>query len=226
MAKTNADQAGSAATLMTDDLKTVEEGVTSMREMVVAMDSIKSSSSEISNIIKVIEEIAFQTNLLALNAAVEAARAGEHGKGFAVVAEEVRNLAQRSATASKDTAELIERAVAQADNGDAIAKKASKALDAIFDTTQKVNRIVAEISTASGEQAHGVLQVNEAVSQMDQVTQQNAANSEETAAASEELNAQAESLKGIVGDLSEIIYGLNNGNGTRGNSKLLAERNF
>ena len=214
MTKQNADNANSANSLMEESRKMVDEGVHSMEEMVTAMNSIKESSGEISKIIKVIEEIAFQTNLLALNAAVEAARAGEHGKGFAVVAEEVRNLAQRSATASKDTASLIENAVKKAEEGGRIVESSSKALNAIAESTKKVGDLVSEIAAASNEQASGIDQVNNAVSQMDKVTQSNAAGAEESASASEELNAQAESLNGVVQDLSQMVTGADSGNGS------------
>ena len=207
MTRQNADNADSANSMMSEAKGLVAEGGQSMKEMVTAMDSIKDSSGEISKIIKVIEEIAFQTNLLALNAAVEAARAGEHGKGFAVVAEEVRNLAQRSATASKDTASLIENAVSKADQGGTIVEGAAKALESIATNTDQVAEIVAQIANASKEQSSGIGQVNSAVSQMDQVTQQNAASSEEAASASEELSAQAEQMKSSVDSLVHLVYG-------------------
>lgn len=221
MTKQNAENANNANTLMTESKSMVNTGVHSMEEMVMAMDSIKESSGEISKIIKVIEEIAFQTNLLALNAAVEAARAGEHGKGFAVVAEEVRNLAQRSAAASKDTASLIENAVRKAEEGGDIVRKASEALIAISDSSKKVGHLVGEIATASNEQAQGIEQVNNAVGQMDQITQQNAANAEESASASEELSAQSENMDTVVGDLVTLISGKNSNGGT-GSMKGLA----
>ena len=207
MVKQNEDNANNANSLMGETKSMVNNGVKAMSEMTMAMNSIRESSGEISKIIKVIEEIAFQTNLLALNAAVEAARAGEHGKGFAVVAEEVRNLAQRSAAASKDTASLIENAVSKSNEGGKIVGTMAKALDEISDSTKKSGDLVAEIAAASQEQSRGVAQVNQAVSQMDEVTQRNAASAEESAAASEELDAQVEGLKTIVDELKHVVYG-------------------
>ena len=205
--KLSADNAAQASSLARDTRGEAERGSVAMGEMITAMKAINKSSGEIAKIIKVIEEIAFQTNLLALNAAVEAARAGEHGKGFAVVAEEVRNLAQRSATAAKDTAALIEDAVKRASEGSEVAHKAGEALNGIVESVKKVTDLVTEIASASNEQAQGVDQVNTAVSQMDKVTQTNAANAEETAASSEELNAQADRLKEMVGDLVGLVEG-------------------
>lgn len=207
MTEKNAESARLANRMMEESSALVTSGVNSMNDMVKAMQQIENSSREISKIIKVIEEIAFQTNLLALNAAVEAARAGEHGKGFAVVAEEVRNLAQRSAAASKDTAGLIENAVRSTTEGGTIVDKLSGDLGRISESIGKVNTLVAEISSASGEQSTGIGQVTQAVTQMDQVTQTNAATAEESASASEELNAQAETMHGVVGDLVRLIRG-------------------
>jgi len=203
----NADNANQANSLAMSTRKDAESGSSTMTAMIEAMKAINKSSEEVSKIIKVIEEIAFQTNLLALNAAVEAARAGEHGKGFAVVAEEVRNLAQRSAAAAKDTANLIETAVNNAAQGGDMANKAGAVLNGIVGNIKKVSDLVAEIATASNEQAQGVDQINTAVSQMDKVTQQNAALAEESAAASEQLNAQAESLNDVVIGLNHLISG-------------------
>lgn len=223
MTKQNADNANEANSLALDARAGGEDGAVAMKEMIDAMSAISKSSEDISKIIKVIEEIAFQTNLLALNAAVEAARAGEHGKGFAVVAEEVRNLAQRSATAAKDTASLIEDSVKKAEDGNEIVGRVSKTLDGIITGIRKVADLVSEIASASSEQARGVEQVNRAVSEMDKVTQQNAANAEQSAAASEELSAQSESLKEQVLKLTTLVEGEKGGaNYERGPSSARA----
>jgi methyl-accepting chemotaxis protein len=207
MTRQNAENADQANTLASESNHDAEVGSNSIGEMVTAMAEINASSEKIAGIIKVIDEIAFQTNLLALNAAVEAARAGEHGKGFAVVAEEVRNLAQRSAEAAKDTATLIEESVGKSKHGTELADKCGEALAKIVDGSKKVAALLSEITAASKEQAEGVEQVNTAVSQMDQITQRNAATSEEGAAASEELSAQAEVLRNTVGEIAILISG-------------------
>ncbi|MBF0273694.1 MAG: methyl-accepting chemotaxis protein [Nitrospinae bacterium] len=210
MTKQTSENAGNANELANSANESAAEGTKNIEEMTGAMDAINESSEKISNIIKVIDEIAFQTNLLALNAAVEAARAGEHGKGFAVVAEEVRNLAQRSATAAKEITGLIEENVNRAQGGTALAKRTADGFKDIVENVEKVAELISLVATASNEQSDGISQVNSAVSQMDQVTQRNASNSEETAASSEELASQAESLKQIVAELSAII-GLSDG---------------
>ncbi len=203
--KQNANNAEEAAKLVDVCSAAADNGSKAVGEMTNSMEEINKSSKEIAEITKVIDGIAFQTNLLALNAAVEAARAGEHGKGFAVVAEEVRNLAQRSATAAKDTTALIDDCVTKAEHGAQIAGKGREALQEIVTNVKKVTDLTKEIANASVEQSSGIDQVGKAVNEMDQVTQQNAANAEETAAASEELSAQAQILAGQIKILSEQV---------------------
>jgi len=196
--KTNAENASQANQLAVGAREKAESGNDQMQEMIGAMSEISSSSKEIAKIIKAIDEIAFQTNLLALNAAVEAARAGKHGKGFAVVAQEVRNLAGRSAKAAQETTELIEGAVKTVESGMEIVNRTASALSEIVDGSVKVADLVGEIASASNEQANGIYQINQGLSQVDQVTQQNTATAEETASASEELSGQAMQLKHLV----------------------------
>ncbi len=196
--KTNSESADQANVIAREAHTNAMRGNERMNKMLEAMRGIESSSSEISKIIKVIDEIAFQTNLLALNAAVEAARAGEHGKGFAVVADEVRNLAQRSAEAARETTELIETSVKNSHEGGQVAEETAKALDDIVNGVTKVTDLVGEIAAASKEQSSAIGEVNEAIGQIDQVTQANSANAEETASAAEELSSQAQMLEQLV----------------------------
>ena len=204
MTKRNAENAQKAKELAGSARHAADTGVTDMAAMKTAMDEIKASSDDIAKIIKTIDEIAFQTNILALNAAVEAARAGEAGAGFAVVAEEVRNLAQRSAQAAKETASKIEGAITKTSQGVTISRKVATSLEEIATRSRQVDELVVEIATASTEQNQGIGQVTVAVSQMDQVTQSNAASAEESASAAEELNAQSMALQEIVRDLLRL----------------------
>jgi len=178
-----------------------------MEQLTKSMEEISQSSEQTSRIIKTIDEIAFQTNLLALNAAVEAARAGEAGAGFAVVAEEVRNLAQRSAAAAKDTAQLIEETVARVRTGSEVVAHTSNVFKEAAASVIEVSGLIGHIRKATEEQATGIVQINKAISELDVVTQQNAATSEESAAASEELNAQSLQMKEFVDDMERLITG-------------------
>jgi len=201
----NSENAREADMLGKDANESAKMGYDHIQELSKSMLEINESSRKISNIIKTIDEIAFQTNLLALNAAVEAARAGEHGLGFAVVAEEVRNLAQRSAEAAKDTANIIEKSISDVQKGNQITEQTNKAFVEILDKVKKTGDIVGEIAIASKEQSTGVNELSEAMSQVDSVTQVIASNSEESAAASEEMSAQAITMKGTIAELASIF---------------------
>lgn len=207
MVRQNADGASQARNMAGDAQSAAEKGREAMKRMMQAIGEIKKSSDETAKIIKTIDEIAFQTNLLALNAAVEAARAGDAGKGFAVVAEEVRNLAQRSAEAAKNTSALIEQSQRNSDNGVSVSGEVAGILEEIAGAAGKVAQLASEVAAATDEQAKGIDQVNKAVAEMDKVTQANAANSEEAASASEELAAQAKELSEMAGFLDALVKG-------------------
>lgn len=196
--KQNAENARHANSLAGTASQNADRGGEVVDEVVKRMSEIKDGSRKMSEIISVIDGIAFQTNILALNAAVEAARAGEQGRGFAVVATEVRSLAQRSASAAKEIKSLIESSVESINTGSELADKAGTSMEEIVASIKKVTDIIGEISAASEEQSAGIEQINQAVSQMDQVTQQNAALVEESAAAAESLQSQAEELEASV----------------------------
>jgi methyl-accepting chemotaxis protein-1 (serine sensor receptor) len=192
--KQNADNARQADQLARGAHGVAARGGTVVGEVVEMMNGINESSRQISEIIAVIDGIAFQTNILALNAAVEAARAGEQGRGFAVVAGEVRTLAQRSAEAAKQVKSLITASAERVEAGCALVDQAGATMREIEGSVRRVTDIIAEISAASGEQSAGVSQIGEAVMQMDHATQQNAALVEDSAAAAESLKAQARQL--------------------------------
>ena len=170
-----------------------------VRQAVEAMDAIAKSAQQISQIIGVIDEIAFQTNLLALNAGVEAARAGDAGRGFAVVASEVRALAQRSAEAAKEIKGLISASTTQVDHGVKLVAETGKSLERIMAQVAEINDVVGDIAAGAKEQATGLDEVNTAINQMDQVTQQNAAMVEESTAASHSLSQETAQLSELVG---------------------------
>jgi len=190
----NSDNAAQANQLAAGAREQAEKGGSVIKEAIEAMAAISTSSKKVTDIIGVIDEIAFQTNLLALNAAVEAARAGEQGRGFAVVASEVRNLAQRSAAAAKEIKELINDSGEKVKEGSMLVDESGRTLEDIVAGAKKVGDIISEIAAAGAEQTSGIAQVNTAVSQMDEMTQQNAALVEEAAAASESLDEQGKGL--------------------------------
>jgi len=196
--KNNSDNAQQANQLADTARETAEKGALVVENAVAAMDEITNSSNKIAEIIGVIDEIAFQTNLLALNASVEAARAGEQGRGFAVVATEVRNLAQRSATAAKEIKDLISDSGDKVDAGGRLVKESGETLKEIMDGVKKVGDIISDIAAASLEQSSGIEEVNRAVTQMDEITQQNAALAEQASASSESTLNQATQMAQII----------------------------
>lgn len=198
MTKQNASNAKEARSMSEGARATAAKGVDSMQRLSEAINRIKASSDSTAKIVKTIDEIAFQTNLLALNAAVEAARAGDAGKGFAVVAEEVRNLAMRSAEAAKNTSNLIEESVKNAEGGVSINQEVLTNLREINEQVNKVSEVMAEIASASDQQSQGIDQITTAVQQMSEMTQQNAANSEESAASALELDNLAHKMQKMV----------------------------
>lgn len=207
MVHQNRENTQQAASLAKQAKQYAEQSNGEMQKMSTSMAELKSSSNEIAKIIKVIDEIAFQTNILSLNAAVEAARAGDAGKGFAVVAEEVRNLAQRSAQAAKDTTVIIESNINLSDGSVSIANKVRESVESIELQAKKVSDLLDEISVATNEQAQGVEQINKAVAQMESVLHSNAQTAEEASSASSALSEQAVNVKNIVASLVALVEG-------------------
>lgn len=190
--------AGQARELVVSAAETARQGGLAIAHVIGTMQEINGSSRRISEIISVIDGIAFQTNILALNAAVESARAGEHGRGFAVVANEVRALAQRSADAAKDIKRLIGESVDRVESGSRLVADAGTTMTEIVESVQRVSGIIAAIANSAGEQNNGIQQVSGAIGRLDQITQQNAALVEQSAAAAESVRDQATRLQGRV----------------------------
>ena len=207
MAQRNTSNSKSTAEMVTKSQESFDETNRMLNDLLTAMGGISESSSKISKIIKVIDEIAFQTNILALNAAVEAARAGEAGMGFAVVADEVRSLAQRSAQAAKDTEALIEESIIKSDGGKINVDRVADAIRQLTSESAHMKILVDEINLGSIEQAKGIDQISRSIMQMEHVTQETAASSEESAAAAEELTAQAQSMQDVVEHLNALVDG-------------------
>jgi methyl-accepting chemotaxis protein len=202
--KATAQASRQAATVADEAMKAAQNGGAIAGQAVDAMSRIESASTKISDIIRVIDDIAFQTNLLALNAAVEAARAGDAGKGFAVVASEVRTLAQRSSEAAKDISALISSSNTEVGQGVKLVRQAGDQLSLILAASEKVAATIAEISAASGEQASGIDEMSQAVAHLDEMTQQNAALSEQSA-------ASAGSLSGRIAQLNDLVAAFKTG---------------
>jgi len=194
----NAGDASQANQLALNTSMVAQEGGRMVRQVIDTMDTIKQSSGKISDIIGVIDGIAFQTNILALNAAVEAARAGEQGRGFAVVATEVRSLAQRSAAAAKEIKSLIEASAHEVDAGSRLVQEAGSTMNDVLASTEQVTAIMTRISTASSAQSSGIEAVNRSIGEMDEVTQQNAALVEQASAAAQAMQEQADQLARAV----------------------------
>jgi methyl-accepting chemotaxis protein len=213
MTKLNAENASRANELTKETKQTVSQAQEAMGSLVASMAEIANTSAKTSEIVKMINDIAFQTNLLALNAAVEAAHAGEAGAGFTIVANEVRDLSKRSAEAAKRTAEMIEATIFRIQDGKDLAIKTNHGFLEVTKRAAKMSELIEEIAMASKEQSQGISQVNTTLGEIDKVVQANAANTEEVASTSEEMSAQAEQMKEYVAVLSEVVNGARNAEG-------------
>jgi len=205
MATQNVDHANRAAEFTREAGADSTEASSAVSELVQAMTSIAGSARSISGVLRIIDELAFQTNILALNAAVEAARAGEAGAGFAVVADEVRNLAQRSASASKDTAKLVDESMASVSTGQERLQRVDSALRRIVERIGKLSEHVTEVARSSVEQTSGLSQISSAIASIEQAAQQSAAAAQERAAASEELSSDANTLRSTATELANMV---------------------
>ncbi|MDR2352738.1 MAG: methyl-accepting chemotaxis protein [Deltaproteobacteria bacterium] len=214
--KFNADKAMEANNLVEETEQSLNKASFSMKDVITAMDSISVSGNAISKIVKTIDEIAYQTNLLALNASVEAARAGEAGAGFAVVADEVRNLAQRSAEAAKNTANLVETTILNINSGSGMVRATDNNFEVVINNQPQVKKHISDVSMSCNEQSLGIEEINKAIIEIDKVTQTNAANTEDTATNADYLQKEAGNVLKIVQAMNELTHGRNkqsNGNG-------------
>ncbi len=203
----NTENTNSTELAMKDAENKIESGVKAVNDLKKVIEKIRTSAQDSTNVLNTIEGIAFQTNLLALNAAVEAARAGDAGKGFAVVAEEVRNLAQRSADAAKNTSDIIKQSQMYSEEGVTSAELTVETLQSISEVSNKISLMISEVNTSSNEQTLGIKQINRLMNGMEDVVQSNAAASEETAGSAEELSAMAIELHLIIDELAELVDG-------------------
>jgi len=205
MASSHGESANSVASLMAESKGRIEEAGRALGEMVKAMAEIRTASLGVAKIMKVVDEIAFQTNILALNAAVEAARAGEAGAGFSVVADEVRNLAQRSANAARETSVLMEQATARSADGESKVGHVAGIMQRVGADASQMVKLIDEVNRGSREQERGTAQISRSIAEMEQVTQRAASSSEESAAAAVELDNQSRVLREIVGRLGGLV---------------------
>lgn len=208
MVSRNAENSKAANTLTGQTRDLTVQGGSQIQSLLKAMSEIQASSKKVSEIVTVMDDIAFQTNLLALNASVEAARAGEHGRGFAVVADAVRSLALKSAESARDISKLIQESVERTTDGTKLVDTSVASFDEITGAIEKLTFIVSEIATASEEQSIGMKQISLSMNQLDQVTQTNATAAEKSANASQDLSSNAEELSGIVTELKVLIRGV------------------